>query len=949
MNGLTWRNILRRGRKSTQRYSLQLGYCAVLLTAVWLFSFVVVSRDFAQTIRDIEQNNDQLVRAYEEHVRRSLHGVEEQMLLIKSEYERAGITPAVATMLERARRNPLLLQIVLVDEAGKLTATVHQGAPGLNYADRDFFQAHTGADYDQTFISRPEYGRITKKRSTYLSRRINKPDGSFGGVVAMAVDSAYFTSFYQALDFKPGQLVRVIGLDGVIRASWRGDALEIGQNMQGSQLFEELLPRVPQGRFYGRGKLSGIPRYFSYRLMPDYPLVVQVGIDADAALAEYRVRRDLYSAAAAVGSLLIFIFTGYAIISARRQRQQNERWQLVVEGANDGIWDYDLKVGRRYFSDRCKAILGYLPTEFDENRQDWTEHIHPEDAAAVKKARADHIQGQSATYQQTFRLRSKNGDYRWVCSKATAMRDDSGAIYRLIGTLTDVHVEKEASEALRISQQETIDSREKYKAVIEQSFEAVALLDPDSWQFLEVNCRFSEWFGYRLPEDAPLYRDALRIDDTTDLSQYDDALFRQGYLPVQRRNFRHKNGSTVNMERSAKIIQYQSKRLVMITFRNIADQLQQEQARRQDAVIARRIQQAQLSCPPDNEYVSVETLYHASGEISGDLYHLEWRNDGQLLRGYLIDVSGHALTTALYTSTLNVLLHEAAELDASLSEQVGWLNRQVARHFEANAFAAAIAFELDLPARELRYVGAGMNRFWANMAAVEGTVTVAGHYLGISRQDEYLQQSLPLAAGDRLCFISDGMERLLEADPRGAKGLLGDCRKLRAALSEVAKSEELADDATAVCIRVKALPHSLLSERWPKQLTLNGLNDYRRLKGEVAKLLAEATGLVHSMQEVAVNEAIANALECRDGQARSQKARLKFSRAGKWLIVRVKTSRIGFAGNAMLRRLRANPDSLFSFGEDAGMGRGIPIMLSTTGRMTYNSEGTEVLLAWKLG
>ena len=179
--------------------------------------------------------------------------------------------------------------------------------------------------------------------------------------------------------------------------------------------------------------------------------------------------------------------------------------------------------------------------------------------------------------------------------------------------------------------------------------------------------------------------------------------------------------------------------------------------------------------------------------------------------------------------------------------------------------------------------------------------------------------------------------------------MLGDCRKLRISLSEVAKSEELSDDATAVCIRVKALPHSLLSERWPKQLTLNGLNDYRRLKGEVAKLLAEATGLVHSMQEVAVNEAIANALECRDGQARSQKARLKFSRAGKWLIVRVKTSRIGFAGNAMLRRLRANPDSLFSFGEDAGMGRGIPIMLSTTDRMTYNSEGTEVLLAWKLG
>jgi len=935
--------------QSVRRYFLELGYCAILLLVVWLFLVAMVSRDYTQAFRDIEQNNDQLVRAYEEHVRRSLHGVEEQMLLIKSEYERSGVTPAVATMLERARLNPLLLQIVLINAAGDLVQTVQRGDPGLNYADRAFFQAHVSADSEQTFISKPEFGRITKKRSTYLSRRINGPGGSFAGVVAMAVDSAYFTSFYQALDFKPGQIVRVIGLDGIIRASWRGDASEIGQSLQGSRLFDELLPRIPQGRYYSSGNLFGIPRYFSYRLMSDYPLVVQVGIAEATALAEYRARRDLYFSAAFVSSGLIIFFTGLAILNARKRRQQNERWQLVVEAANDGIWDLDIKTGKRYFSDRCKAIAGYLPMEFDENRQDWTEHIHPEDVATVKKARAAHLQGTNPSYLQTFRLRSKNGDYRWVCSRATAMRDDAGVICRIIGTLADVQAEKEAAEALRLSQQETLDSREMYKALIEQSFEAVALLDPDTWQFVEVNRRFTEWFGYSLPEDAPLYRDPLRIDEGVVLSQHDDLLLSQGYLPVQRRSYRHKNGTLVYTERSAKIIQYQSKRLVVITFRNIADQLQHEQARRQDAVIARRIQQAQLSRPQDNEYVSIETLYHASGEISGDLYHLEWRNDGQVLRGYLVDVSGHALTTALYTSTLNVLLHEAAELDASLAEQVGWLNRQVGRHFESDAFAAAIAFEMDLPARELRYVGAGMNRFWADMATVQGQVTVAGRYLGLSRQADFQQHCLPLAAGDRLCFITDGMERLLEGDANGPKGLLTDCRRLRAALAAVAKCEELSDDATAVCIQIKALPQSLLSDQWPKQLTLNGFNDYRRLKGEVAKLLTEATGLAHSMQEVAVNEAIANALECRDGQARSQKARLKFSRAGKWLIVRVRTSRIGFAGNAMLRRLRANPDSLFAFGEDAGMGRGIPIMLSTTDRMTYNNEGTEVLLAWKLG
>ena len=107
-------------------------------------------------------------------------------------------------------------------------------------------------------------------------------------------------------------------------------------------------------------------------------------------------------------------------------------------------------------------------------------------------------------------------------------------------------------------------------------------------------------------------------------------------------------------------------------------------------------------------------------------------------------------------------------------------------------------------------------------------------------------------------------------------------------------------------------------------------------------------GKAHSLQEVAVHEALANAMECRDGIPRQHRARIRFNKIGNRLIVRVKTSRIGFAGNAVLRRLRSHPEDMFSFGEDASMGRGIPIMLSTSHKMTYNSEGTELLLMWNL-
>jgi len=168
-------------------------------------------------------------------------------------------------------------------------------------------------------------------------------------------------------------------------------------------------------------------------------------------------------------------------------------------------------------------------------------------------------------------------------------------------------------------------------------------------------------------------------------------------------------------------------------------------------------------------------------------------------------------------------------------------------------------------------------------------------------------------------------------------------------LRVLSESEGRRDDATAVCFRVRSLPQSLIrQEGWPRTIRFNGYGDYQRLRGEVAKILMEVTGRPHSLQEVAVHEALANALECRDGQARNQTARIKFNRVGNRLIVRVKTSRIGVAGNAILRRLRSQPEDMFSFGEDASMGRGIPMMLSMSHKMTYNSEGTEVLLAWKL-
>ena len=365
-----------------------------------------------------------------------------------------------------------------------------------------------------------------------------------------------------------------------------------------------------------------------------------------------------------------------------------------------------------------------------------------------------------------------------------------------------------------------------------------------------------------------------------------------------------------------------------------------------DAQTATRVQKALLPEIAPSNFLQVAAVFQHVGYVGGDLFFMDWRYEGSLLRGFLIDAAGDGLGTALHTAALHELLREVNELDLPLPDAMRWLNRRAFEYFGEEEIDGAFAFELDLHVRQLRWVCGGNPLLWIATPSFSGRVPCPDLCLGMTADATFELHTIPIGIGDSFVFMTDGLDRLFKESAEELHG--GHAQRIRY-IRKLVLAEELQDDATAICLEVTAFPQSAGStDGWPRIFRLNGYGDYQRLKGELAKVLAEVTGKPHSMQEVAVNEAIANALECRDGKARQQQAFVKVNRFGNCLVVRVKTSRIGFAGNAMLRRFRANSDELFSFGEDASMGRGIPMMLSIADKMTYNSEGTEVLLSWKL-
>lgn len=501
-------------------------------------------------------------------------------------------------------------------------------------------------------------------------------------------------------------------------------------------------------------------------------------------------------------------------------------------------------------------------------------------------------------------------------------------------------IRKQGEEALA-------ESEARYRALVEQAPEAILVIEPQSGMILETNTRFTERFGYDLRHDGPLRAQDIALDSAENVEVLLQRSQQFGLLPLQRRVVRHRKGFLVEVERSATVVRYRNRSLLTVTLRDVSDEIRREREIHRDAQLATRVQNAMLAAPDSSQHVEIGLVYQPQSYVGGDLYFLDWRYNKKVLRGFLVDTSGHGLSTALHTSAMHVLLREVNEMDLPVSEQLRWLNQKAHEYFEEGTFAGALIFELDLQTRTLRWAHAGIPEIWVSTRELRGPVRRAGMFLGVNLDEQFETHEMPIAETDAFYFLTDGLSDMISKQekqelPHAFSDTLAELRRM-------AESSARRDDATAVCILLKSMPEMETSHTsWPRSFYFSGYGDYLRLRGEVGRIIAEVTGLPHSLQEVAVNEALTNAMECRDASPRQHHARLRFSRLGRWFVVRVRTSRLGFAGNALLRLLRLHPSDLFAFGEYSTMGRGIPLMLSLAHRMTYNSEGTEVLLAWKM-
>ncbi len=136
-------------------------------------------------------------------------------------------------------------------------------------------------------------------------------------------------------------------------------------------------------------------------------------------------------------------------LTEEKLRESEERYALASRGANDGLWDWNLKTNEVYFSSRWKEIIGAEGDEVGSSPEEWFSRVHPRDLDALRKTLDDHLEGRTSFFESEHRVKHSAGGYRWVLSRAVAVRDETGAASRLAGSQTDVTNRKNAEKQLR--------------------------------------------------------------------------------------------------------------------------------------------------------------------------------------------------------------------------------------------------------------------------------------------------------------------------------------------------------------------------------------------------------------------------------------------------------------------------------------------------------------------
>ncbi len=414
-----------------------------------------------QVFRSVQDTNSKMVLSDEVRLRSHLATMDKVILVLRRDFaDKPKMTrqELLDRLAELKLDGKLTPRVFFMDAAGDmLLMSVQSGSAQnskLNFSDRAYFQDQKADTSDQLRVGAPFESRVVGAWSIPLTRRITHKDGSFGGIIGVAVDPALFTEPFEQTT--PGlELSRsVIGLDGYTRVRLAAGKIEFGGDVRTAQLFDET-KKSKAGSFTAKSAADGVQRMVGYRVVDPYGLVLVAGSSVASIEGLYAEEVRAYGIAAALFGGLMLALAGVLIHGIVRQNKlfaSQQHFNQLIELVPQLVSRLDAKGNIIWVNSRTREYVG--PSAQEQAKGfDWVlAVIHPDDKARVQEYVGSALARQQTQESCEYRKRRFDGAYLWFSSQITQVLDKEGGVASFLQTGTDIHDRKMAQERARVAQ-----------------------------------------------------------------------------------------------------------------------------------------------------------------------------------------------------------------------------------------------------------------------------------------------------------------------------------------------------------------------------------------------------------------------------------------------------------------------------------------------------------------
>ena len=361
---------------------------------------------------------------------------------------------------------------------------------GVSYLDRPYFATRAASDNLGLYVGAPDIGRVSNRRTFFLSRRVMSNSGKFLGVVAAPIDASVIAEVFRNALFQPTLSIALVHSDGKIIARVPRFAESFAVDVTGSELFKEI-KKSPSGSYEGVSMIDGNRRIFSYQTVPDLPLTVSVGIASTS--WTNGIRDDLIAGAVALGVILIvLVFSGrYALASFDRlltsetmQRGLNEQLRATKDELRRGekrLWMitdnlpalvayFDREERYTFHNSYYKTVFGMAPGELlgKTLREAFGETIY----AQLKNEIAQALSGKPVDFERLIHHGGVDRYFKYVYTPDFTADGEVAGYYSMATDITDMKLIQD--RLLRLARIDTLTGLPNRNKLYERLAEALA-------------------------------------------------------------------------------------------------------------------------------------------------------------------------------------------------------------------------------------------------------------------------------------------------------------------------------------------------------------------------------------------------------------------------------------------------------------------------------------------